>query len=104
MISRVTSSRGVVNGRRMKIDVTDGRRAYVHAAARRKVYVILPPEEAELGKCGRLKHAMYGTRDAAYNWECGYVNFMKSLVFLQGIASQCVFYHVERDLRSRGAW
>ena len=51
----------------MKIDFIDVRRAYFHAKARREVYVSLPPEDWEEGKCGRLQKAMYGTRDAAQN-------------------------------------
>ena len=40
-------------------------RAYFHARARRKVYMELSKEDFEEGKCGLLKKAMYGTRDAA---------------------------------------
>ena len=53
----------------MKLDFIDVRRAFFHAEARRPVYVKLPPEDSEPGKCGRLNRAMYGTRDAAQNWE-----------------------------------
>ena len=47
----------------------DVRRAYSHAKARRDVCVKLPEEDSEEGMCGRLLKAMYGTRDAAQNWE-----------------------------------
>ena len=53
----------------MKLDFIDVRRAYFHAKARREIYVTLPAEDAAPGKCGRLVKAMYGTRDAAQNWE-----------------------------------
>ena len=49
----------------MKLDFIDVRRAYFHAKARREVYVALPAEDREEGKCGKLLKAMYGTRDAA---------------------------------------
>ena len=60
------------NGGRLKghkIEFIDIRRAYFHSKARRPVYVQLPPEDYEPGMCGKLLKAMYGTRDAAQNWE-----------------------------------
>ena len=56
----------------MKLDFIDVRRAYFHAKAKRMVYVQLPPEDAKEGMCGRLNKALYGTRDAAQNWENAY--------------------------------
>ena len=49
----------------MSLDFGDVVRAYFHAKARRKVFVDLPKEDYEEGKCGLLKKSMYGTRDAA---------------------------------------
>ena len=64
MLSTVAHSVG--EGRHgIKVDFYDVRRAYFHAAARRKVYVELPGEDYEEGMCGRLVKATYGTRDAA---------------------------------------
>ena len=83
----------------MKLDFIDVRRAYFHAAARRKVYVKLPPEDHVEGNCGRLKKAMYGTRDAAQNWEYAYVSIMEKVGFARGAASPCVFYMKDRNLR-----
>ncbi len=40
-------------------------RAYFHAEAKGRVYVELSRKDFEEGKCGLLKKAMYGTRDAA---------------------------------------
>ena len=37
----------------------------------------LPMEDYEEANCGRLLKAMYGTRDAAQNWEMEYVGFME---------------------------
>ena len=78
----------------------DVRRAYFHARARRLVYVDLPKEDQEEGMCGRLDKSMYGTRDAAQNWEVEYSDFMESIGFKRGTASACVFWHEERDIRS----
>jgi hypothetical protein len=64
------------------------------------VYVKLPEEDHEVGKCGRLIKAMYGTRDAAQNWECEYVEFMESVGFRRGQSTPCVFWHKERGIRA----
>ena len=56
----------------MQIEFVDIKRAYLQAPARRTLYVQLPPEVSENGKCAKLNKAMYGTRDAAQNWECEY--------------------------------
>ena len=47
----------------------DVKRAHFTAAATREVYVELPQELEEPGKVGLLRKSMYGTRDAAKNWE-----------------------------------
>ena len=83
----------------MKIDFIDVRRAYFHAKACREVYVSLPPEDWEEGKCGKLQKAMYGTRDAAQNWEYAYVEAMEEIGFKRGMATPCAFYMAERNLR-----
>ena len=80
-------------------DFIDVRRAYFHAPARRLVYVKLPPEEEEPGMCGKLVKALYGTRDAAQNWEHAYIEFLETVGFRAGIASPCVFFHEDRGIR-----
>ena len=52
----------------MKLDFIDIRKAFFHADARREVYIELPMEDHEEGKCGKLRKSLYGTRDAAQNW------------------------------------
>ena len=55
----------------MNIMVCDVSRAYFYALAVRPVYVQIVEEDIEPGdesKCGRLSVSMYGTRDAALNW------------------------------------
>ena len=52
--------------------VADVRRAYFNAPARRPIYVEIPPEDLEEGdehRCAELLASMYGTRDAARNWQ-----------------------------------
>ncbi len=49
---------------------------------------------------GELNFSMYGTRDAAQNWEREYEDAFRSLGFTQGKSTPCVFYHAERDIRT----
>ena len=98
----VTEGIGFERGMRksgMKIEFIDIRRAYFHSEARRPLYVQLPGEDYEEGKCGRLNKAVYGTRDAAQNWEVEYNKFLADIGFKRGISSPCTFYHEERNLR-----
>ena len=95
----VTEGIGFGKGYVKKVDFIDVRRAYFNAAARRTVFVKLPAEDAADGMCGRLLKSMYGTRDAAQNWELEYVAFMKGLGFVASMSSPCLFYHPQRDLR-----
>ncbi len=46
-----------------------------------------------------LKKSMYGTRDAAMNWERTYTEFLEGVGFRQGRATPCAFRHTDRDLR-----
>ena len=82
-----------------KLDFIDVRRAYFHAKARRLVYVALPEEDGEENMCGRLEKALYGTRDAAHNWEHSYVDFLGAVGIKSGRATPCIFYHGGRDIR-----
>jgi hypothetical protein len=91
------STRG---GWHMKLDFIDVRRAYSHADARRTVYVELQAEDKASGMCGRLVKSMYGTRDAAQNWEFAYSEFMISVGFIRWQGSPCVFFHLEKNIRA----
>ena len=59
----------------------------------------LPPEDDTPGYCGLLVKAMYGTRDAAANWEQEYTDCLRCLGFVSGISTPCAFYNKERDVR-----
>ncbi len=54
------------------LDLIDLARAYLRAKARRDAHVELPEEDQQEKMRGKLKKAMYGTRDAAQNWELEY--------------------------------
>ena len=61
----------------------------------------MPSEETvncdDEDKCAELDLSMYGTRDAAHNWEIEYTNFLTSIGLKAGSASPCYFHHVGRD-------
>ena len=49
--------------------------------------------------CARLKTCLYGTRDAASQWEALYVRELTRLGFRKGLASAFCFSHAERDIQ-----
>ena len=85
-----------------KLGFIDIRKAYFHAKAKRLIYVELPEEFCEPGEygrvCGRLNYSLYGTRDAASNWEECYSQALIELGFKQGLSSPCVFFHPTRNI------
>ncbi len=90
----VTEGVGYRKGSReqgMKVDFIDIERAYFHADAQRKVYVELPEEDRQEGMCGEMLKSMYGTRDAARNWENEYAKFMDGIGMKRGSISACTF-------------
>ena len=79
----------------------DVSRAYFHAKATRAVYVDIVEEDqegADEWKCGKLNLSMYGTRDAASNWESTYITQMEGMKFEKGKASPCLFHHPIRKI------
>ena len=99
---RLILSRGASAGRQDTcFGVIDVRRAYFYAPARRAVYVELPWEdwqEGDEGMCARLNGSLYGTRDAARNWDAEISKSMKEAGFVKGEASTCVYHHPARDI------
>ena len=67
--------------------------------ANRDIYVALPPEVAEPGKCAKLVRSLYGTRDAPARWEALYTSTLQGFGFERGRASACCFHHPLRGLR-----
>ena len=56
----------------LKLSFIDIRRAHFTAKATREIYVELVPEDQDdpnVPQCGLLQKSMYGTQDAAQNWE-----------------------------------
>eukprot|EP00972_Heterocapsa_arctica_P005738 848238-Heterocapsa_arctica.AAC.1 len=63
------------------------------------MFVDLPSEDYQEGKCGRLLCWMYGTRKAASKWEDHYSNVLLKAGFVKGKASPCTLFHSARQLR-----
>ena len=88
IIALAASQRGISATCIRKLGFIDIRKAYIHAKVKRLVYVALPEEFCEpheIGKvCGKLKFSLYGTRDAASNWEECYAQALTEIGFLQG--------------------
>ncbi|MDE0779072.1 MAG: hypothetical protein OSB43_22550, partial [Nocardioides sp.] len=87
---------------RTQISAINILRAYFNASTdgSEPTYVALPPEHPghAQGRCGLLKKHMYGTRAAADGWQQEYSGFLKSVGFIQGTASPCIFVHSTRNL------
>ena len=103
LVSLAASQKGVKSHIR-KLMFIDVSKAYFHAPSQRPVYVVLPDEALEPHErgghiCGRLNYSLYGTRDAAQNWENEYTKFLISLGFKRGLSSPCIFHHPERNMQ-----
>ena len=83
----------------VKLEFIDIKRAYLQAEVKREIYVELPDENPEEGKCARLKKAMYGTRDAVQSWQVTYRWAHEDCGFTVGRAAPCIMYHAERNIR-----
>ena len=84
--------------RMLRVDI---KRAHFVSPATRDIAVELPPELQKEGtdEVGYLLKSMYGTRDAAANWEREIARVLTSLGFTQGRSSPCVFYQPQRQIR-----
>ena len=74
----------------------DVSRAHFYREAQRDVYVELPPEMSEEGKCAKLLKSMYGTQDAAHIWEADCTNVLENGGFTAEKRSTAIFYHAEK--------
>merc|ERR1712197_86486 len=77
--------------------VLAAKKAHLHAAAGREIYILLPPEAC--GGCARLVRSLYGTRDAPALWEAYAAAQLQALGFERGRSNACVYYHRRRGLR-----
>ena len=87
------------------IMLNDVSRAYFYAKVRRPVWVELPEEDKtqedrEKGHVGRLHLSMYGTREAAQNWQEEVSDHLMTIGFKKGKANPCMYFHEKRDIAS----
>ena len=80
--------------------ISDVKRAYFHAPASRDLYVEVPKEDPNWQPelLGKLKLSLYGTRDAAANWQRCVSEHLVSLGFRPGQSNPCVFWHPRRGI------
>ena len=57
------------------------------------------PQSLVSGACAKLVQSMYGTRDAAANWEAAYTTFLEALSFQRGLSRPCVFHSSKKRIR-----
>ncbi len=60
----------------------------------------MPKEDYEEGICGKLVKSMYGTWDAAQNWEAEYSQSIMDVGFRAGRATPCIFYNEDMNIRA----
>ena len=71
------------------------------AKTRRRVYIELPEGDGGglgSGQCGLLRKSLYGTRDAAQNWECELGGFLEETGLRRGQASVCLYSEEARGI------
>ena len=66
------------------------------------MYVEIPREDPKWrpGVLGKLRLALYGTRDAASLWQECLAEHLVSIGFVRGISNPCVFYNANRSIRT----
>lgn len=85
----------------MKVMVNDVSRAYFNAPATMELYIDVPKGDQLFGdedKVGLIKLFLYGTRDAALNWQRVVSKHFISIGFQRGIAFPCVFWHPVEEI------
>ena len=85
--------------------INDVARAFFEAPAIRDICVEIPKEDLTAedrrhDKVGHLRMSLYGTRDAAMNWQEEVARELKELGFSRGAYNPCLYYHKARNLRT----
>ena len=68
-----------------------------------EIFVELPKEDKteedeEHDMVGRLNLSMYGTREAATNWQEEVAKHLEGIGFRRGKANQCIYHHKARRI------
>ena len=82
--------------------INDVSRAYFYAPATRSLFIELPDEDLEAGQdeVGRLNVCLYGTRDAAKEWQQTLSKHLVSIGFRRGVGHPAVFYNPKRQIKT----
>ena len=80
--------------------ILDVKRAFLYGERKRDIYIEFPPEDPMYGKgfLGRLRKAMYGTRDAPQVWQETVRRVMKSLGYESSRKIPCVYFPKDRKV------
>jgi len=87
------------------IMINDVARAFFEAPAMRNICIEIPKEDVSEAdkrhdKVGHLRMSLYGTRDAAMNWQEGVAKEMRKWGFTRGQYNPCLYYHRQRNIRT----
>ena len=92
VISHAATREGVTGKSGKQLMINDVARAYFYAKSKRTVYIQLPAEDEQgEGMLGLLNLCLYGTRDAATNWQETLSDHLVSIGFTRGVGHPCVF-------------
>ena len=92
LLSAWATDRVSAKGRRLKLGLWDISRAHFYGVPKRRIYVELPPEDAEEGFCGLLEKSMYGCQDAPAIWQDHYTQLLLKHGFQRGRSNGSCFY------------
>ena len=86
---------------RRDLMVNDVRRAYFYAQQKRNVFIELPSEDGEAlpGEVGQLMLCLYGTRDAAREWQRTLSEHLVPIGFEPGRGHSSIFAHHTKGIR-----
>ena len=80
---------------------SDIKRAHFFAKAGRPIFIEIPVEDrrpGDEGKVSRLNQRLYGTRDAATNWQEEFIATLQNNGFTKRRASPCNFHQSQRQI------
>ena len=104
VVSRAATLDG--NGQEREIMINDVSRAYFYAEATRCKYIELPKEDpkADPNMLWRLRLCLYGTRDAALNWQQTLSDHLEQAGFKRGVGHPSVFFQPHQGHMDTSTW
>ena len=105
LISEASTGRHGERVEEKVIMINDVARAFFEAPVRRKICVELPEEDKSAkdragDMVGLLVQSLYGTRDAASNFQKEVQKLMEAIGFKTGKYNVSTYYHAKRDLKT----